>query len=280
VLKTITVLLCPFTGTYGFRSRVIEAMALGIPVVATPDAVHGMDLTIRKGEKIGIVGPSGAGKSTVAQLLLRLRRPTEGSLRVNGVDAQEYDATSWAHGIAFVPQSPVLLQGSLRENISLFRSHVSDEEIVKAVELAGLEHVVSELHEGLDTEIGAARRALSGGQVQRLGIARALAGQPGMIVLDEPTSALDADSEAIITTTLAELPPDDIVIVIAHRLSTLAACTRILVIEDGRITADGSPGDVIRSNAFYERAVQTGSLDLTEGTGAEQDGASVSRLVA
>lgn len=214
-------------------------------------AVDSVDLTFRAGDRIGIVGPSGAGKSTLVQLLLRLLRADAGTIRINGEPVDSYDPSSWARQVAIVPQHPVLLHGSVLENIAVFRQDLARTDLVTAAKSAALDAVITDLSKGYDTQIGPSSRALSGGQVQRLGLARALAGNPSLLILDEPTSALDVETEATVRRSLAELPPEVIVVVIAHRMSTLAFCNRIVVMEDGRVVGDGSPEEVALDSRYF-----------------------------
>lgn len=205
-------------------------------------ALSGVSLALRAGEVVGIAGPSGAGKSTLAQLLLRLRQPTGGVIGVDGRPIEAISYSSWYRHVAFVPQEIRILPGTLRENIAFRRDGITGAAIERAVQEAGLAGYVASLPAGLDTVVGILGRDVSGGQAQRIGIARALVGRPSFIVLDEPTSALDAENEAVINETLGRLASKDrIVVVIAHRESTLAVCPRLVVIQDGRVVADGPP---------------------------------------
>lgn len=221
-------------------------------------ALRGVDTELHRGEIVGVVGPSGSGKSTLAQLVLRLRQPTAGSLLLDGVPAQEFDPRSWRSKFALVPQEAQLLHGTVAENIAFLRSHVSDDEVETAARAAGLHDEIMALPDGYDTPVGAATRNLSGGQIQRISIARALAGKPLVIVFDEPTSALDVHSEAIVQDTIECLRHRMLVLIIAHRLTTLSICDRLLVLRDGHLEADGPPDDVMRSHPFFE----SGALDL------------------
>ena len=219
-------------------------------------ALADVDLLLRTGDRVGIVGPSGAGKSTLSHILLRLRRPSSGEHRVNGVDADDVSPDAWVRQIAFVPHDSQLVHGTVRENIAYHRRWLDDGAVERAARDAGLAAVIEVLPEGYDTMIGPTTRDLSGGQIQRLSIARALAGRPSLLVLDEPTSALDSDSERVIQDTLARLGGDTIVAVIAHRPSTIELCERIVVVEAGRIVADGSHAEVAAVNPYFRRMLQ------------------------
>lgn len=224
---------------------------------ATP-VLHDLDLRLDDGELVGIVGPSGAGKSTFVELLLRLRPPTTGSITCGGVRIEEVDPAEFARRVAFVPQQAVLIGGTVAENVDLFRG-LPEDRIRLALKRAHLEEEVDALPQGIHTRLGPDDRSLSGGQQQRLTIARALAGDPDVLVLDEPTSALDAVSEEAIRRTLTELPEGRVVVIVAHRYSTLRSCNRILVLRDGRLEADATPEEVAARSDFFKAMVAEGS---------------------
>lgn len=208
-------------------------------------ALTGVTLAIGPGELVGLAGPSGSGKSTLGQILMGLRVPTAGTYRVNGLAPHTYRADDWRRSFALVPQTTQIIEATVLENIRYFREYVSIDEVERAAQAAGIHEMIQSLPFGYDSEIGAASRALSGGQMQRLGIARALAGSPDVIVLDEPTSALDEASEVIIHDALIDLKGTCIIVVIAHRRSTLEACDRIVSLRDGVVGSDGSMREVI-----------------------------------
>ena len=199
-------------------------------------ALSGLSLDLRPGRIVGIAGPSGSGKSTLAQILLRLRWPTTGEYIVNGMPANEYAVASWNRLVSHVPQHPGLLHGSLAENVSFFNNSISRSQVAAVLREVGLQELVDSLPGGLDAVLGPTGRSLSGGQVQRLGIARALVRNPALVVLDEPTSALDMNAERIIGEALTALRgrSDVLVIVIAHRPSTLELCDEIVMLDAGR----------------------------------------------
>jgi ABC-type multidrug transport system fused ATPase/permease subunit len=219
-------------------------------------------LTLPVGQIVGVVGPSGSGKSTLSQMILRLREPTSGSLRVNRVDAEDYTLSSWYHHVSLVPQDPRLLHTTVAENIAFLDARLSREDITEAAKAAGVHDVIMSLDDGYDTLIGPAFRDLSGGQIQRIGIARALARGAQVLVLDEPTSALDVHSEAVIQATLESLRGRVLVLIIAHRLSTLSICDRIVVLQEGRIESTGSLSEVSEHSDFFRRALDAGTLEI------------------
>ena len=216
-------------------------------------ALIDVDLRIEPGEMLGVIGPSGAGKSTLAQLILGLRKPTDGRITVNGADLRDVDRAWWTHRVAFVPQDPLLFTGTVAENIRFYRDGLSEGALRRAATHANVLNDIAGLPNGFDTHLGERGSQLSGGQRQRLSIARAL-------VLDEPTSALDGQSEALIRETLAALHGKVTVVIIAHRMSTLDLCDRIVVIEHGRISGLGSPDAVRATNAFYREALAVAGI--------------------
>jgi ABC-type multidrug transport system fused ATPase/permease subunit len=226
------------------------------------DALAGVAATFHLGEIVGIVGPSGSGKSTLSQLMLRLREPTAGRVSVNGIDARDYTLASWYRHVSLVPQDPRLLHETVADNIAFLDPSISREQVVEAARAAGVHDVIDTLDRGYDTLIGSAFRDLSGGQIQRIGIARALARRPQVLVLDEPTSALDVHSEEVIQATLESLRGKVLVLIIAHRLSTLSICDRIIVLQHGTVETAGSLPDVSVRSKFFRSALDAGTLDV------------------
>ena len=224
------------------------------------DVLHDVSFRIDPGEVVGMIGPSGSGKSTLVQLLLGLREPTSGTVEADGVDLREIDRRSWTPRTAFVAQDALLLSGSVAENIAFFREHIDRESIEKAARQAHIFDEIVLMPEGFDSEVGERGGGLSGGQRQRISIARALAGEPELLVMDEPTSALDARSEALIRQTIAELEGRVTVIIIAHRLSTLDVCGRIMVLRDGVLTAIDTPAVLAANDPFFQETLQLSGL--------------------
>lgn len=224
-------------------------------------ALTDITFTIHPGEMVGIIGPSGAGKSTLAQLLLGLRQPTTGVVTAAGADLRDVDRAWWTEHTAFVPQDPMLLTGTVAENLRFMREGISDERLNIAASQANILEEIKALPDGFDTHLGERGSALSGGQRQRLSIARALAGAPGLIVLDEPTSALDGRSETLIRDTLHRLKGEVAVVIIAHRMSTVELCDRIMVIQEGTLVALDAPSTLAATNTFYRSALQASTPD-------------------
>jgi ATP-binding cassette, subfamily B, bacterial len=215
-------------------------------------------------EVIGIIGPSGAGKSTLVQLLLRLRSPDEGRYLVNGVPAGELRSADWHSQVSYVPQEPRLLHASVLDNIRFFRE-IDNADVERAARLARIHDDIVGWSKGYDTIVGPRADAVSGGQQQRLCLARALAARPEVLVLDEPTSALDPQSEALIGESLKALKDELTLFIVAHRMSTLEMCDRVMVIVDGRLVAFETKALLQRDNPYYRHASQ-----LAAGSGASQ----------
>jgi ATP-binding cassette subfamily B protein len=212
-----------------------------------------LSLEIRAGEMIGVVGPSGAGKSTLTRLLLGMHAPKSGDILVNGEPMGTLRRDLWHRRIAYVPQDPQLIAGTVAENVRFFRDDIGQERVEAAVKLASLHETVGATTDGYQTRLGDGVE-LSGGERQRLCIARALAGEPDLLILDEPTSALDAVSESAIQRTLGNLHGKVTTLIIAHRLSTLEFCDRILVLRGGKIEAFDSPERVAATNQFFRES--------------------------
>jgi ABC-type multidrug transport system fused ATPase/permease subunit len=216
--------------------------------------------TTSRGEIIGIVGPSGAGKSTLVQLILRLRDPSAGLIAVDGRDITELSLEDWYRHIAFVPQEARLFAGTVGENIRFFRDHVTQDMVERAAHRAHLHDEIMRMPHGYDTSVGERGGELSGGQRQRLCIARALVEEPSIIVLDEPTSALDPRSEKLMRDTMGDLRTRANVFVIAHRMSTLTICDRIMVIFNGELQGLDTSANLRRENAFYREALELSGM--------------------
>jgi ABC-type multidrug transport system fused ATPase/permease subunit len=209
------------------------------------------DLAIEGGEKVGLVGHSGAGKSTLVSLLLRQYDLDGGSIRIDGQSVSEVTLESLRRAVALVPQTTSLFHRSILENIRYGRLAASDEEVVEAARLAEADGFIRQLPQGYATPVGERGVKLSGGQRQRVAIARALLRNAPILLLDEATSALDSESEAAIQRALVGLMRDKTVIAIAHRLSTLRAMDRIVVLEQGRVVEDGSHDALVRRGGVY-----------------------------
>jgi ABC-type multidrug transport system fused ATPase/permease subunit len=209
--------------------------------------------SVNAGEAIGIVGPSGAGKSTLVQILLQLRNPESGRYLVNGESVEQFSRADWHKLVAYVPQEPRLLHASVAENIRFFRD-VDDEAVERAARLARIHEEIVGWSDGYKTRVGPRADAVSGGQQQRICLARALVARPQVLVLDEPTSALDPHSESLIQESLTALKSELTLFTIAHRMSTLDMCNRVMVILDGRLVAFDTKAVLEEENPYYRSA--------------------------
>ncbi len=217
----------------------------------TAEALRGVSLDIAPGEMLGIVGPSGSGKSTLTKLIQRLYVPEQGRVLVDGTDLALVDPAWLRRQVGVVLQENILFNRSVRENIALSNPTLPMEHVIAAAELAGAHEFILTLAHGYDTTIEERGANLSGGQRQRLAIARALISDPRILILDEATSALDAESEEIIQHNLAKIAHGRTVLIIAHRLSAVRACDRIITVEQGEITEIGTHAELLRARGRY-----------------------------
>jgi ABC-type multidrug transport system fused ATPase/permease subunit len=233
----------------------VEFQDVTYAYVSGRPVLRAVSFRVEPSEIIGVVGPTGAGKSTLVQLLLGLREPQSGSYLVAEGRAEVWSSADWAKRVSYVPQEPRLLHGTVTDNIRFYRP-LDHDAVWQAARQAHIHEEVLEWPLGYDTVISNRAKAVSGGQRQRLCLARALAGRPVMLVLDEPTSALDPRSEALVQESLAALKGHMTIFVIAHRLSTLNLCDRIMVLRAGMIEVLAPRDEVLQSNDFYRNAVR------------------------
>jgi len=210
-----------------------------------------ISVTIKPGEMVGIVGATGCGKSTIASLIPRFRDPDAGGITIDGVDVRDYALRKLRAQIGFVLQDTVLLRGTVRDNIGFGRPDATEDEIVEAAKLANAHEFITRMPNGYDSVVGDRGMTLSGGQRQRIGIARALIRDNPILILDEPTAALDAESEHLVVEALERLVAGRTVIAIAHRLSTLRNADKIIVVEDGVVSEDGSHDHLLALDGVY-----------------------------
>jgi len=217
------------------------------------DIIKGLNLTVEEGETIAFVGESGAGKTTMINLLIGFCLPTKGELLIDGHDINSINLHNYRENLAVVPQNTVLFSGTIKENILYGEDDVSDELLEKVIDESGLRSVIDSLPDGIDTPLGEHGGRFSGGQRQRLAIARALVRNPKVIILDEATSALDNISEKYVTGALDNLSLGRTTFIVAHRLSTIERADRIVVMKDGEIVEIGTYKELMnRKGYFYE----------------------------
>jgi ATP-binding cassette, subfamily C, bacterial CydD len=214
-------------------------------------ALDGLTLTLPAGSRTAVVGRSGSGKSTLVGLLLKFLNPDAGVISANGVPVGEVPAGAWREHVALVPQRPHLFYGSVMENIRLARPEASRYEVERAAELAGAAEFVRRMPQGYDTQIGERGQRLSGGEAQRLAIARAFLKDAPLLVMDEPTSSLDPESERLIRDALERLAQGRTSLIVAHRLNTVSTADRIVVLHEGRIAETGSHAGLLERKGHY-----------------------------
>ncbi|MDR0356645.1 MAG: ABC transporter ATP-binding protein/permease [Deltaproteobacteria bacterium] len=235
----------------------------------THEAISNVSLSIKKGRNVGFIGPSGAGKSTLALLLSGLVAPTDGAFEVDGRTLDPAAQASFLLKLGYVPQTPLLMDGTLAENVAFSKwgEEFDRQKVLEACKLAAMDFVIKE-PESLDQPISSASGRLSGGEAQRVSIARALFAQPEIVIFDEATSSLDQANENIIRNTINRIKGRITSIIIAHRLSTVEDCDEIYWIEDGRVKMHGPPSELL---PLYEEMLKSLTDETLDGEAADQN---------
>ena len=216
-----------------------------------PFSLNDISFEIAPGEQVALVGPSGSGKTTLTYLVPRFYDPTAGRVTLDGADLKTIDQASLRRHIGMVTQETFMFHATIKENLKYARPDASDDEIIEACRAANIHDFISELPEGYDTVVGERGYRLSGGEKQRLSIARALLKNPSILILDEATSSLDATSEYLIHEALEKLLKNRTSLIIAHRLSTILSSDRIVVVENGRMKEIGTHQELLRAGGLY-----------------------------
>ena len=219
---------------------------------AEQEILKNINLKIRSGETVGILGGTGSAKSTLVQLIPRLYDTTKGEVLVGGVNVREYNLTTLRDAVAMVLQKNVLFSGTIRDNLKWGNPNATDEEIAHACRLAKADEFIETLPEGFDTKVEQGGANFSGGQKQRLCIARALLKKPKILILDDSTSAVDTRTDALIRQAFRTEIPDTTKIIIAQRIASVQDADNILVMDAGRICAMGTHEELLQKNAIYQ----------------------------
>jgi ATP-binding cassette subfamily B protein len=225
------------------------------------EVLHDISFTVEAGHMVALVGPSGAGKTTISSLVPRLYDVTAGSVRISGVDVRKATMASLRDVVGVVTQDPHLFHDTLRANLLYARPEASETDVLKALDQAQISHIVADLPDGLDTVIGERGYRLSGGEKQRVALARLLLKAPDIVVLDEATAHLDSESEAAVQHALRQTLAGRTSLVIAHRLSTVREADLLLVIDDGRIVERGTHSSLLEDNGLYAELYRTQFAD-------------------
>jgi len=234
----------------------LEDVYFTYPARPESAALRGVSLRIPRGEVLALVGASGSGKSTIARLLARIYDPDRGRVRLDGYDLRDLDPAWLRRQISLVPAEAALFARTVSENIRFGRRDASSADVERAAQHASAAEFIRELPDGYETDAGDQGRLLSGGQRQRIAIARAVLVEPAILILDEATAGLDAETELLVKESLRKLPQHPTLVIVSHRLSTIVDADRVILVQDGRLAAEGTHAELMQSSQAY--------LDLVE----------------
>ncbi len=235
------------------RKFTIELKNVSFKYESDNYALKKINLNIKSGEKIALVGKSGAGKTTLVNLIMKFIEPTDGEIFVNGIRYNSISRESWLENIAFLSQNPYLFNSSIKENIKLGNSDATDSDIKAAAEFAGIDRFIESLPKGYETIISENATSLSGGEAQRIALARAILKDAPILILDEPTANLDPEVEEEIENRINEFAQNKTVIIIAHRLNTIRRANKIIVMQNGEIVEKGSHDELLKVGKIYSK---------------------------
>ena len=227
---------------------------------ARDPALRNVTLELEAGTSLGVLGATGSGKSTLASLVARVFDPDQGRVMVDGVDLRNWNLGDLRRGIGFVPQDPFLFSSSIEDNIAFARDDLGDEELGRLVEIAALDTDLAEFPHGMDTQVGERGLAMSGGQKQRLTLARAVARDPAILVLDDALSSIDAATESRILDELESVMEGRSSIIVSHRVAAVRRADRVVVLEEGRVVEDGTPDELAMADGLYSRLLERQQL--------------------
>lgn len=246
----------PVTGLPRAAGRLSVEGVNFAPPGAQKFVLQGVNFKIEPGEMLGIIGPSGAGKSTLSRLMMGIWQPSSGSIRLDGADVFTWDRQDFGKNVGYLPQDTELFAGTIRDNIARFQPGVDDSRVIAAAQLAGVHELVLRLPKGYDTDLGESVHVLSAGQRQRIGLARAVMGEPSFVVLDEPNASLDSEGEDALMSALDALKASGVtIVVVSHKPNLFRAADKILVLREGRMELFG-PRDQVMARFTQPAAVQ------------------------
>jgi ATP-binding cassette subfamily C protein LapB len=217
------------------------------PMQPNPPVLQDISLSIKPGERVAILGRIGSGKSTLLRVMARLYLPVKGQMFTDGLDVSQIDPADWRKAVGYVGQDARLFYGSLRENVMMGRPEATAEEFLRVLRLTGLDHIAGRHPKGINLPIGEMGEGLSGGQRQLVSLARSLLARPSLLLLDEPTSAMDGQTEVQFLEHLKRATEGQTLVVVTHRPSLLALVDRIIIVDDGKITADGPKDKILEA---------------------------------